>query len=1184
MKNTMNNIGFTPVQIDPKHNQQLSSNTMYHLPNFIADTIRFQSSEMILLNNTLQHRMQLALSFGIDVIKILVGLMIVCCMMLGTNQAYAQLTIPNKNKQMIRGEDWCGSPRFLVSRGDSNSFSLRSTEVTATLLGVIADVHIRQVYVNSGRTPSEATYIFPLSTRAAVYGMKMTVGHRIITAKVQTKQQARTTYTNAVNEGRTATLLEQIKPNIVQMSVGNILPKDSVVVDVQYTEAIKLSEGVYEFVYPAVVGPRYVNGVSPSEYDNILSSRDIPTEVPGRFTIKTSISAGLAAKSVESPSHEIVTKVTQLSKESATISSVKQSNRNTQTEIALAKPNDPMNRDFVMRYRLSGDDIESGLLLTRTEKENYFMLMVQPPREVEIPSIVPREFIFIIDVSGSMYGFPLNTAKYLMDKLFKTLRPTDKFNIMLFSGGQKVFSPKSLPATSDNIASATTFMNSGYGGGGTELLPALRQALGMEIEKGYARNFVVVTDGYVTVEQEAFDLVRKSLNSANIYAFGIGGNVNRYLIEGLARAGKAEPMIVNNQSTANQMADVFREYIEAPVLTDMTVDYGDLDVYDVDPPAIPSATAKRPVVIFGKWKGKPSGTVTLRGKSAEGEYSFAVNIAGEPIRPEHSALKYLWARNRIMMIEDGFISPYGTSINLPEEEKKIAAIGLEYNLLTKYTSFVAVDSVISVKKSMSDNRKRDNEITSDSVRSRSGRDSDTRTISPPSGGQQVREAQVTIATTQAGIGGGNANGNKMAKRKSSTMLGLSIVEDVNGNSSTLSNQITTTTKTVPAKTKTTDNSGGSPTSGGRKNRGSGVGVGNAGANEVVVQAERLKVVDNKVIGVTKTISGNEITATPETPVPVATTQAGVQQNGGQLIIRGSRSTDTQIKIDGNDMSDPISITDTAGGTLNYAPTVSKFATQETKAMTGNFSAQYGNTVGGVSQAISAEDDNENDPLIEKKAKSSYYFGFVVGYSSVLSGVANMNASGVTGSIAPRGGGFHSGITFEYLLGDPKSSRSSIMFDMMYEGTNGNSSFVAQGISAFRAQDGMATTTTADYLNELNIRRLLLRPMFRYSLGNTPFGILAGTTIGINLGSKLLSTATLPTEMLWQPNGSRVQTTEQTFRNVSVGLSLGLQYEIILRRITVIPHLIYDIPLTGLSSSVPLKQGMLRAGISVRFGL
>jgi Ca-activated chloride channel homolog len=1187
MNNTTSNSGFSFLQIDTKNNQQPSSKTMFTPSTSIAHTIRFQTSELLLLNETTQRVVNTVWSLGMDVLKTLFTLMIVLSTVLATQEVYAFKPALGTDKKLTRGEDWCGSPRFLVSRGDSNSFSLRSTEVNATLLGVIADVHIRQVYVNSGRTPAEATYIFPLSTRAAVYGMKMTVGDRIITAKVQTKQQARTTYTNAINEGRSATLLEQIKSNIVQMSVGNIMPKDSIVVDVTYTEAINLSEGVYEFVYPAVVGPRYVSNVNPNEYDDILSSRDIPQEVPGKFTIKTRISAGLAAKAVESPSHEILTKITQLSKESNTLSSVKQSNRNTQTEITLAKPNDPMNRDFVVRYRLSGQDIESGLLLTRTEKENYFMLMVQPPREVEIPSIVPREFIFIVDVSGSMYGFPLNTAKYLMDKLFTTLRPTDKFNIMLFSGGQKVLSPKSLPATQENITSATTFMNSGYGGGGTELLPALQQAFSMEIEKGYARNFVVVTDGYVTIEKQAFDLVRKNLNTANIYAFGIGSNVNRLLIEGLARAGKAEPMIVNNQNTANEMADKFREYIEAPVLTDMRVDYGDLDVYDVDPPAIPSATAKRPVVIFGKWKGNPTGKVTLRGRSAEGEYSFSVNVAGEPIRPEHSALKYLWARNRITYIEDGFISPYGSGISIAEEEKKIADIGLEYNLLTKYTSFVAVDSVISVKKSMSDNKKEVPNLNGDSIYSRGVN----------LGGQTVVAETVPVSTTYAGISGGNADRNKMAKKGKSPMLGLSIVEDVNGNSSTPSNQITATTQTVPAGTKNLGNSRGTKSNvrDSRSTRSSqtgsakGVGIekGNL-SNEVAIVADRKKMVDSKVVGVTKTISGNEITAIPESPVPIATTQAGVQHSAGELVIRGSRSTDTQIRVDRQDISDPISnglgAAPRVGETLPNAPTASQYATQETQVMTGNFSAGYGNTVGGVvSQTISTGEDDVN-PLTECKKKPNYYFGFIAGYSSAISGVADMTVNGVTGSIAPRGGGFHSGFTLEYLLGDPKSARSAISFDLMYEGTSGSSSFIAQGVTAFRAQDGLATTTNADYLNELNIRRLLLRPMFRQSLGYTPFGVLVGTTVGINLGSKLISTATLPTEMLWQSNGSRVQTTEQTFSTVSAALSLGLQYELILRRVNIIPHVIFDIPLTGLSNSLPLKQGMLRAGISVRFSL
>ena len=131
-----------------------------------------------------------------------------------------------------------------------------------------------------------------------------------------------------------------------------------------------------------------------------------------------------------------------------------------------------------MKYRLAGNAVETGLLLTQGEKENFFLLMLQPPRRVQLEQIPGREYIFIVDVSGSMYGYPLDISKKLLRDLIGNLRPTDSFNVLLFAGGNSVMSERSLPATKENIAKAITVIENQQGGGGTELLPALKRALG----------------------------------------------------------------------------------------------------------------------------------------------------------------------------------------------------------------------------------------------------------------------------------------------------------------------------------------------------------------------------------------------------------------------------------------------------------------------------------------------------------------------------------------------------------------------------------------------------------------------------------------------------------------------------------------------------------------------------------
>jgi Ca-activated chloride channel family protein len=193
---------------------------------------------------------------------------------------------------------------------------------------------------------------------------------------------------------------------------------------------------------------------------------------------------------------------------------------------------------------LAGAQIQSGLLVYEAERENHFLLMVQPPARVPSAQIPPREYIFVLDVSGSMWGFPLDTAKILISDLIAQLRPTDTFNVVLFSGDSRTLSARSLPATKENVRRAVSMISRETGGGGTELEAALRTVMALPRAEHVSRSVVVLTDGYIAQERGAFELVADHVDQTNVFAFGIGTSVNRYLIEGLARAGQGEPFVV----------------------------------------------------------------------------------------------------------------------------------------------------------------------------------------------------------------------------------------------------------------------------------------------------------------------------------------------------------------------------------------------------------------------------------------------------------------------------------------------------------------------------------------------------------------------------------------------------------------------------------------------------------------
>jgi Ca-activated chloride channel homolog len=580
--------------------------------------------------------------------------------------------------QSYETEDKSLSPHFIIKSDDPNidRLPLKSTSVNVDISGVIADVTTIQVYENLGSRPLEAIYVFPASTRAAVYGMKMQIGERTITARIKERAAAREAYDKAKQAGQSASLLEQQRPNVFQMNVANILPGDVIRVELKYTELLVPTRAVYEFVYPTVVGPRYAGdqfgGDGPTENwvsNPYLKQGELPANT---LDLRVNLRAGLPIQDIVCPTHPV---------------DIAYKDRNDADIRLTGSEQHSGNRDFILQYRLAGKQIRSGLLLHEGDKENFFLMMMQPPKSIGPAQIPPREYIFIVDVSGSMRGFPLDISKKLIKDLIGGLRPTDRFNVLLFAGASSIMSSESLPATPGNIQQALNLIDHQSGGGGTRLLPALKRALSLTRESGIARSIVIATDGYVAVEEKAFDLIRDNLGEANMFAFGIGSSVNRHLIEGMARVGMGEPFIITRRGDAVQTATRFRELIASPVLTDISIDFQGFDAYDVEPVSIPDLFSQRPVILFGKYRGRPQGTIRLQGRSGDRPYVYELDAAQVKPTPHNNALRYLWARHRIAQLSD---------YNLLRADnwriETITQLGLSYNLLTAHTSFIAIDT------------------------------------------------------------------------------------------------------------------------------------------------------------------------------------------------------------------------------------------------------------------------------------------------------------------------------------------------------------------------------------------------------------------------------------------------------------------------------------------------------------
>lgn len=572
-------------------------------------------------------------------------------------------------------EDKTNSPYFYVESKETgiDSFPLKKTSITATIEGIVADIHVVQSYANEGTSPINASYVFPASTKVTIHGMQMQVGNQIVTAAIKEKEEARQEFETAKSEGKSASMLSEERSNVFTMDVANIMPGDEVNIDLHYTELITPDEGTYQFVFPTVTGPRYVSPIRDDSGNReewtaspYLPEGSVPSD---QYNIDVTILSALPITALSSSSHKINIDWTE----------------STTAHITLSDPKDYAgNRDFILDYRLSGEEIGTGLMLGKGENENFFMLMIQPPERCELTEIPPREYIFVLDVSGSMSGFPLNTAKELMKNLVSDLRETDTFNLILFSGTSYQMAERSLPATKENIRQAVNLISEQNGAGGTELSSALKDALAIPTDTDICRSIVVITDGYISGEAEIFRLINENTDKADFFSFGIGSSVNRYLIEGIAKTGQGEPFIVTRAEEASKTADQFSAYIKSPVLTNIQVSFEGFDTYDVEPVLLPTLYAQKPIVLLGKWRGEATGAIQITGKTGNGDYSRRI-LVSDIASNSDNALGYLWARKRVDRLTD-----YGLNENNPDVKAEITQIGLSYHMITPYTSFIAV--------------------------------------------------------------------------------------------------------------------------------------------------------------------------------------------------------------------------------------------------------------------------------------------------------------------------------------------------------------------------------------------------------------------------------------------------------------------------------------------------------------
>ena len=573
-------------------------------------------------------------------------------------------------------------------------FPLKQTEVKAKIAGNISRVEVVQKFENPFPESLEAVYVFPLPDEAAVDDMEIKIGDRTIKADIKRRDQAVEIYQRARQEGRTAGLLEQERDNIFTQSLANVKPGEKIEVRIRYTESLKFAGGDYEFVFPTVVGPRYISR-NTTDADRINPPVLAPGTRSGQdIAVSVEIDAGVAIGDVRSTSHQITTD------RSGNI-----------VRVQLANADTIPNKDLILRYRVAGENTQATVLTQSDQRGGHFATYLIPALNYKTNEIVPKEVVFLMDTSGSQQGEPLVKSKELMRRFIQGLNPNDTFTIIDFANTAQALSTTPLANTAANRQSAIDYIEKLQANGGSELLNGIQAVMNFPATKaGMLRSIVLITDGYIGNDKEVLALVQRSLKPGNrLYSFGVGGSVNRFLLNRLAQVGRGTSQVIRQDEPSAEAAEKFFRQINSPVLTNIQISWEGMgekpEIYPIAPPDL---FTSQPLVLFGRKGDRASGQLRIRGTLAGGkayEQVLPVNFARSSGRQREStsvaasvtdfgnpAVAQLWGRSRIQDLMNQMFG--GETKSLVESVTNTA---LTYRLLSEYTAFVAVSEEVRVE-------------------------------------------------------------------------------------------------------------------------------------------------------------------------------------------------------------------------------------------------------------------------------------------------------------------------------------------------------------------------------------------------------------------------------------------------------------------------------------------------------
>jgi Ca-activated chloride channel family protein len=581
-----------------------------------------------------------------------------------------------------------------ASTGRFETIPLVHTDVALDVRGLVASATVTQQYVNATNEPIEAVYIFPLPHDAAVYDFEIRIGNRIIKSVVREREEAKRVYEAAKSDGKRAALVEEERPNIFTTSIANIMPGDRIDVRLRYVEPLRWEAGKLRLTFPMVVGPRYIPGTTAIGHDGTGWSPDtdavrdasritppvrIPDSRPGHdLSLSVDLDAGFEFESIKSVSHAI---------------SVRRQPDGRQ-HIELANGATIPNRDFILEIQQAETkQTKTALYLSpaKNSGETQFLLAAYPPT-VPPATRLPVEMLYLIDISGSMEGTSITQAREALLQALDRLNPGDRFAITAFNNNYYEFSSTPLDATPQNLESGRRFVRSLQAGGGTEMLPALLPLMRKSETPGYLRHIILLTDGDLGNEEQIFAALHHFLGGARLYTVAIGSSPNFFLATKMAQFGRGSFTHIADIGEIREQMGHLLSSIESPVLTDVKLSFEGVETSEIYPQRLPDLFLQQPLMIFGSISHGQKGTIHLTARASDQPYdaTFSFDTANAQFHP---GITTLWARQRVEDLMDSWRTSDEDSRD--NVRYTLIAHAIKYGLITKFTSRVAVEEVIS---------------------------------------------------------------------------------------------------------------------------------------------------------------------------------------------------------------------------------------------------------------------------------------------------------------------------------------------------------------------------------------------------------------------------------------------------------------------------------------------------------